>query len=188
MSDLDEYYAALEAELKAPKGTKAQQAIAKTHDNYLEKSFEKVAPVASKIHRELVKNSKRKPVPFDTEREFERILKIMLDVPEDFDVWLKKDDDLAVAEYRRKIQNIICQGALAGTLYLATRSTGTGKSDPAREKVSMFLINHFLGNPPQRIAVADVSTDVQEHFREIAVALERGRDSGEEEEGLNGTG
>lgn len=174
--DLKEYYAKLEDEL-----TKAQKATAEAHDEYLEKTFDKVVPVATKIHHEQMRNSKRKPARFNAEKEFERTLKIMLDIPDGYDVWLKKDDDLAVDEYRRKIQNIICQGALVGTVYLFGRAAGSAKSDSTREKISMFLINHFLGNPPQRIAVADVSSDVKDHFAELRQALLASGDNGDKD-------
>jgi len=176
---LDDYYDNLESELKT---TKAEKATVEAHDTYLDESFAKVAPEATKIHREQMRNSKRKPASFDAEKDFERILKIMLDIPEGYDVWLKRDDDLAVDEYRRKIQNIIWQAALVGTLYLTGRAAGTTKSDPARERVSMFLINHALGNPPQRIAVADVSSNVQEHFKELTQAVLKSGDNGGEED------
>lgn len=175
--ELDDYFDGLQAEL-----SKTEQATDKAHDNYLEKTFDAVAPVARKIHREQMRNSKRKPTRFNPKKEFERIMKVMLDIPEDFDVWVKKDDDLAGDEYRRRIQNIIWKGALMGTLYLTGRTAGISKPDIGMERVSMFLINHAMGNPPQRIAVADISTAVQDHFKELAEAVDRSKDNGGEDD------
>jgi hypothetical protein len=126
--------------------------------------------VAGKIHSGQVKNSRRKPSKFNTDKEIERILKVMLDVPKDYDVWLKEDDGFAIDEYRRKMTNVVWQGAMMGVLYLTARAAGSAKPDAAREKVSMFLVNHALGNPPTRVAVADV-TESNKYFSDMRKQL-----------------
>ena len=89
----------------------------------------------------------------------ENELRILLDMPENFQMWTEEESLEQLDEHRRFLERQLLHASRISGLYMLGVMSGQWQIDPERAKVATYIINQVLGTPVQKVAVTGVSSE-----------------------------